>query len=199
MVNSTALIDGTLGYYQTSTDYPDTECDGERIFPTGKIRHHRIPDRKLIPHYTPDPSYATTPNASTTVEPGTITLIGLEFDNVLYPSDDIVGHRFLVSRRTESTKTVLDYGLLNLNLQIQSTTPIDTYSYKGYFGGAANLVRSNLAGFINPRSLYLKDVTNGSYFSISGIYPWFPDTGSIRYHRNNERLMCPARNIDLTV
>lgn len=37
--------------------------------------------------------------------------IGLEFSTPTYPSDDIVGHRFLTSIRNESNSTVVDAGI----------------------------------------------------------------------------------------
>lgn len=44
--------EGELAYWESSFDYPDTlSCDGERIFPTGKIRHHKMPDTTLEPHF----------------------------------------------------------------------------------------------------------------------------------------------------
>lgn len=198
MTKSTALADGTLGYYEVDNEYPDLTCDGERIFPQGNIRHHRVPDRNLVPHYTPDSSFASNVPI-TQVSPGNINLIGLQFSNVTYPHEDIVGHRFLISKRTESTKTVLDYGLMHLRTDFDTNSPVTTYSYKGYFGGPNTLLRTKLAGLINPRYLHLKDITSGTHFSIYGVYPWLPLTGSVTFNRQNERLMCPSRQIDLTV
>lgn len=40
---------GAMAYYETDVDYPDTICDGERIFPEGKIRHHKMPDSRKEP------------------------------------------------------------------------------------------------------------------------------------------------------
>lgn len=43
---------GYMAYYQSEKDYPDTvDCDGVRIYPEGKIRHHKFPDTTLVPCY----------------------------------------------------------------------------------------------------------------------------------------------------
>lgn len=94
-VRNTAKADGTLGYYEVDVNYPSTECDGQRVFPTGKIRHHRMPSRDIV-----------NVNDRTSVYP-----IGLQFSIPEYPSDDIVGHRFLVSVRNESNSTCVDGGI----------------------------------------------------------------------------------------
>jgi hypothetical protein len=113
-VRSSALPDGTLGYYEVDAEYPTLECDGVRVFPEGKIRHHVMPDRGLVPAYTDSDEFQSTvlDNPST---PANINLIGLEFSNIVYPNDDIVGHRFLVSSRSLDTKTVVEMGLIATN------------------------------------------------------------------------------------
>jgi len=105
-IESTATVEGStdfgatgkLGYWESDQSYPDILCpeDGLRIFPTGKIRQHRMPSRRLLP----------TQEGKNTIQP-----IGLSFSNVEYPDDSIVGHRFVYARRTEDTSLVLDTGV----------------------------------------------------------------------------------------
>ena len=40
---------GLMAYYEVAQEYPNVEdCTGERVFPTGSIRHHKFPDRTLV-------------------------------------------------------------------------------------------------------------------------------------------------------
>lgn len=131
---------GELAYYEACNDeYPtDTDCDGEFIYPQRKISHHKMPDTTLEPHFIFDDGV-----------PYIITL-GLDFNNIIYPDADIVSHRIYIVQRTESTKTVIDKGLIYNNVLISDgATPdfyrqphpyaIDTYddaSYSGAVPGA---------------------------------------------------------------
>lgn len=55
--SETLVTEGYMGYYECKDyDYPDKlNCDGVRVFPQGKIRHHRMPDTTLEPHYYGNP------------------------------------------------------------------------------------------------------------------------------------------------
>lgn len=111
---------GELAYYETETDYPNvTDCNGNRIYPTGKIRHHKMPDTSVEEHF----SY-TSPDDNTYIHP-----LGLEFANITYPTTDIVGHRIVYVKRDETTKTVLDKGIIYHNIKVpQSNTPDPDYA-----------------------------------------------------------------------
>jgi hypothetical protein len=98
--NTFNVSSNQLGYYETNTSYPNVECDGQRVFPEGNIRHHRMPDRKGLPTMSEDDNGNTL-----------IRLLGVEFDNVSYPHEDIVGHRFLTARRNVANTTVVDTGI----------------------------------------------------------------------------------------
>ncbi len=84
-------------------DYWGTDICGNPL--TGKrIRHHRLPDRKLIPTDTGN----------------NINLLGLEFFNIEYP----VGydsHYFSCGVKTEGDKTVLDNGIVTRQLRMPDT------------------------------------------------------------------------------
>ena len=56
------VTEGYMGYYEVKDfNYPDKkDCNGDRVFPEGKIRHHRMPDTTLEPHFYGDPSNRTT-------------------------------------------------------------------------------------------------------------------------------------------
>jgi len=111
---NTAQITGTrsgiMGYHQCKDSYyPNIlDCNGESIWGVDScgnelintpIRHHRLPDRSLVPHYD---------YASNTIRP-----LGVRFSNISYPHPDIIGHHFVRVDRDEFTKTVLGAGFLH--------------------------------------------------------------------------------------
>ena len=56
------VTEGYMGYYECKDfEYPDKkDCNGDRVFPEGKIRHHRMPDTTLEPHFYGDPDHRVT-------------------------------------------------------------------------------------------------------------------------------------------
>jgi hypothetical protein len=98
---------GYLSYWESEFDYPDFECDGERIFPEGKIRHHKMPDNALEPHFWNlwDNEY--------------ILPLGLDFYNIVAPTeyaDQVQGYYIVRAERTVDNKTVLDKGIIYHNV-----------------------------------------------------------------------------------
>ena len=98
---------GFLAYWESDLDYPNVECDGQRVFPEGKIRHHKMPDTTLEPHF-----YNIWDNMF-------ILPLGLDFYNINPPQeyeDDIAGFYIVRAERTEDNKTVLDKGIIYHNV-----------------------------------------------------------------------------------
>jgi len=101
---------GTMGYHECANAcYPAIyDCEGKSIWGVDScgnelintpIRHHRLPDRNLVPHYDYDTN--------------TIRPLGVLFSNVTYPHPDIIGHSFVRVNRDDFTKTVLAAGFLH--------------------------------------------------------------------------------------
>jgi len=100
---------GEFGFYESDdTTYPDiSDCDGDNIFGEDsegnpitsitKLRFFRFPDRRLVPHLTGASGEYIQP-------------LGVKFDNITYPSADVVGHRFCHAVRDAANKTVVDSG-----------------------------------------------------------------------------------------
>lgn len=91
---------GQMAYYESSqSTYPETlDCEGQPVWDdlAGQpIRHHRFPGRKVEPH----------------IQDGLLRHLGVTFDNVQYPSDDIVGHFFVRGTRDDAERTILDKGV----------------------------------------------------------------------------------------
>lgn len=96
-----------------------------------------------------------------------INIIGLEFDNVTYPSSDIVGHRFLLSKRDQSNSTVLDTGVA---ISPGSTGIVGqnvTYQVGGLFSfGASPSDPINIAAVVTPKVLFERSTLNPSHIEI---------------------------------
>ena len=101
---------GQTSYWESVYYYPNTEdCSGNRIYPTGKIRHHKMPDTTLEPHFINDGSNDY------------ILSLGLEFDLQAFMSflqsnlgsefDEIQGFKIARCKRDKGNKSVLDKGL----------------------------------------------------------------------------------------
>ena len=98
---NTAFV-GKMGFWEADNSvYPtNKDCDGNYIYGNlaGKpIRHHRMPDRFVEPIYQ--------------IDDGGIVAFGLEFSNIVYPDDRITGHYFVVGKRDEQNRLVLDRGV----------------------------------------------------------------------------------------
>ena len=95
---------GGMAYHECENTYPSFNCEedywgedhwGNKLTGT-PIRHHRFPCRTLIPVEGKE---------------GYVNQLGIEFDNIEYPHEDIVGHYILVGNRDEENKTVLESGI----------------------------------------------------------------------------------------
>jgi len=60
------VTEGYMGYYECKDFiYSDKkDCAGDRVFPEGRIRHHRMPDTTLEPHFYGDPDHRVTANSN---------------------------------------------------------------------------------------------------------------------------------------
>ena len=101
---------GQLAYWESDFAYPSTEdCNGNQIFPSGNIRHHKMPDTTLEPHFYNDGSNDY------------IISLGLEFDLTAFKAflqaqlgseyNDIQGFKISRAKRDKGNKSVLDKGL----------------------------------------------------------------------------------------
>lgn len=148
-VYNTAKVGGVMGYYEADSDYPDTvDCEGNRVYPEGKIRHHRMPCRKLVPIYTTEG-----------LEYVGLNFLGINVTNITYPLPNIVGHRIVMGKRDLSNTTVLDTGLLT------GANPTNTASSvfdQMPFGAESS---ETVVSFLSPKTMLGKP-QNGSYFKM---------------------------------
>lgn len=165
---------GRMGYYECSTTYPDTlDCNGESIWGDDycgdslagqPIRHHRFPCRTLEP-------------VSTNVEPALTQTVGrslgVEFSNIEYPNDDIVGHYFVRAKRDDFNKTVLDKGFMYHTSfpGIGNTSTTESFALQTLVG---NFIHDEqVYSFFSPKVLTEREYLNGSYMKLERVLSSF--------------------------
>lgn len=160
-VFNTAVIDGTFGFYETEATYPEIEdcngnsiwgedVDGNPIDSSTKIRLFRFPDRKMFPHYYDDGTNAYG------------ILYGIQFDNIIYPSSDIIGHQFCYAERDELNKTVIDSGWV---VKAARDAPTNTIQILPFFSSSD---QANNYGRYNSAEIFFnKNIMSPDYIAIS--------------------------------
>ena len=102
---------GLMGYYETENDYPDDlACNGQRVYPEGKIRHHRMPDNKIAPLFNRNIVNSTTDEENDYFK----RILGVKFTNIIPPSEyanEITGWRIVRGEKTNVDRSVLDKGI----------------------------------------------------------------------------------------
>lgn len=164
-----------MGYYEnTEQKYPSTkDCNGVSIWGSDyagnhleakPIRHHRFPDRDKLP----------------IIEDGKLNILGLAFRDITYPLLEIEGHRFVVARRDEFNKTVLDTGILarTTSKLLSNWPPYDrviqftALTWEGEFNislaGLASSISKDYFAYISPKALYQRQRAKGSHIKFLG-------------------------------
>lgn len=176
---------GIMAYHESDKDYPDTvDCTGERVFPEGKIRHHRFPDRMLTGLYsnTKDFIHTLGSNESGLLDEREdkdaivhILPIGYrplldEFFDALTDKikNDFTEWEIMVSIRNDSDKTVLDSGYLLTgypeNAKSPNTTNVSTW-FSTCQVEVEGRLRDKYAMFVSPKALFNKEYLNGSHYT----------------------------------
>jgi hypothetical protein len=160
--NNTAQADGVMGFWEASdATYPeDLDCEGNPLYGAlagQPIRHHRFPDRKLVPLH----------------EDGNINLLGIEFDNVDYPHPNIIGHYFVSVKRGQNNRTVFDRGIVSFRTSYAESVPW----IKDEGGLIGNLppflgtgMRDDVVKLTSPKILVDKEFYTDFYLKTEGAY-----------------------------
>ena len=135
---------GLMAYYEVAQEYPNVEdCTGERVFPTGSIRHHKFPDRTLVGLYSKTEERTTniynTPFDGATLlddreeDSSIVHILGIrpQLDSFFaaLPQeiiDDFPVWEIVVGVRNDSDKTVIDKGYLNNGAKVYKF-PLSTH------------------------------------------------------------------------
>lgn len=153
---------GLMGYYQITNVYPEIAgCDGDSFWGEDAygndlegtpIRHHRMPSEELF-------NLRTT--GDTTVTSGPFR-VGIQFQGVVYPNADVVGHYFVYGDRTND-KTILDKGLINMvrfdgsnTYEVKDLNDMGTGTYSTSLGVYSFISPKTLLGISPPEGTYLK-------------------------------------------
>lgn len=163
-VTSPYYTKGELGYYETcEISYPDdVDCTGNRIYPEGKIRHHRLPDTTLEENFVNDDELYT-------------IQLGLEFNNITYPDPNIVGHEFMMATIDDSNRTVIDKGIFYFNI-LDSINDQTVQSHGGswgydsaYFGNTVTFTKTQLS-FHSPITKFEGTQLAADYIKLERYY-----------------------------
>lgn len=100
---------GDMAYWESSERYPDNAADVWGNLCGKPIRHHKMPDNRVINHFT----------EATGTTDETINVLGVQFGNIEYPKDlagndvpGIVGYEILRGNR-DGEKSVVAKGLVS--------------------------------------------------------------------------------------
>lgn len=160
--NPAYSYEGEMAYWESTLDYPNSvDCDGNRVFPEGKVRYHKFPDVTLVPHNVFDDTenvYKTYP-------------LGIKFENITFPaeySNNIIGYKIVRVKRTSTNSSILDKGmftrvLTNVNLIDGSYQLWQTYPYNGNRNTAAPTVDNNYQVLHSPKTKFERNYLGGNH------------------------------------
>lgn len=116
---------GVPAYWQSSLRYPDDlDCNGDRVFPEGFIRHHKMPDATL------EPVHSQGSTGEHFVYP-----LGLVVQNVVLPPeylDELDGWEIVVAKRDAANESVFDKGVVFFGELSENTSSIQGYRNDEY-------------------------------------------------------------------
>lgn len=153
--------DGRFGYYQTNENYvnPPNFCgddywgaDSNNIpLANSPIRYHVIPDRNAEPIHT-----------STGLK-----AIGVNFSQIEYPNDDIVGHFFVTNTRNPATSVVSAKGILLHHGHRKNINDNDNYEGRYFETGSTTTHK-----LITNEYQFDKRIVSGEYVLVENEAPY---------------------------
>ena len=201
------LTRGQLSYYECrNSDYPDVrDCEGIPIFPyTGagtdadpfvmsKVRHHKMPDTTLEPHFYGNTRLGSSAIGSmgdnvhgwfSSYNQSYIVTLGVEVANVQIPesiADRVQGYRIVKALANDADKTVIDKGIIfNIHYAFNfynGITDVDTNISACAYAFQGNRFNKQLgefacahvpwSGYMKP-SKYLEDQTSTVWPNSTG-------------------------------
>lgn len=164
-IYNTAGRNGRLAYHQCKSavyenptkgfcaDYYGVDYCGNSLEGT-PIRHIKLPDRSMVALYSN----------------GKLRRLGLKFENIEYPHEDIVGHYICFSKKTVENRTVIDKGI---------ATPAaiggrnGTYNVLGFSYWTRYQV-PDLMTYVSPAMLLGDESLSGSHIKTENLYTYWP-------------------------
>ena len=114
--STTIPYEGDLAYWESEIAYPDdVDCNGDRIYPEGNIRHHKMPDATLLSNTNEDHVYGY--------------YLSIEASDIEPPeeyAEEIAGFYIVRVKRDDVNSSVLDKGLMTRMLYASQEFNIET-------------------------------------------------------------------------
>lgn len=196
--------EGHMAYFESCERYPlIKDCNGDYMYPTEEdidgniigqhVRHHRMPDSTIEPHFTvdlPNDAYVEAKeDIGQNRKPYDYTYIyplGISVNNIKVPDDIdrnfVRGFRIVYVQRTENNKTVVAKGLLHgcFRDEDENNAPylipkhgINSYEYYAFpGGGGTHAETANPTGLIgaytfhSPNTSFLKPNLTSDYLKV---------------------------------
>lgn len=185
------FAEGDMAYWESSFDYPSTlDCNDDRVFPEGKIRHHKFPDVTLVPHALIDET-----NTIWKTYP-----LGLKFTSIEYPveyADQILGYKIVREVRNNANTSVYDKGLVTTCLYSSFSEELfQPFPYNQRNGGVLSTdIHPKYSVFHSPRTKFERAATGSTHLKIdqklisvpfpSGDYIEYLETGPVEFRSNS--------------
>lgn len=166
---------GHMSYWESEEDYPDQlDCDNNRIYPTGKVRHHKFPDTTLRPAWE-----GNDPNdgfSGSVVRP-----IGIRFDTTAFEAaipaeilEDVLCWEIVRVPRDGGNITVLDKGYI----QNAPDAENDFYYDPGDPNPNCCPINPNeyhdeVVSFDSAKTLLTREPLNADYYKVERVYTNF--------------------------
>ena len=197
---------GYMAYHESNVDYPNIEdCSDnpKRIYPTGKIRHHRFPDRTLVGLYSVNQEYihplgddgipkyldARTDSEQTTY----VNILGIspDLDSFYASIPDSILNEFesweiVVAIRDEPNKTVIDGGYLTTTQFALGETNYNNTSFAAFVDlGQTAGKEDRYSEFRSLKTLFNTQFLNGTYYKNELEFPLKNDYNAVVLYKCN--------------
>lgn len=172
------FAEGEMAYWESELDYPSTvDCSNTRIYPEGKIRHHKLPDNILVPHAV------YYPLLDTSVNTWRVYPLGIKFTSIEYPAeyaDEIIGYKIVREQRNKSNTSVHDKGLLTtclVNYAEQHLVQPFPYNNQRPSTPTAGIVEPKHVTFHSPLVKFTRNSIGASHLKMEQKLISAPFTG----------------------
>lgn len=162
-----SYAEGEMAYWESTLSYPDSlDCNGERVFPEGAIRHHKLPDATLIgiSSVEQDVEY--------------IYPLGIKVFDIDIPtgySDEIDGVQIVRVKRDTTNSSVIDSGLFSRVSMHYYDSGAITLHQPGVYnsiirdGGETIEETPYAIGIHTPKLKFFKDRVSASYIKYDKV------------------------------
>lgn len=187
---------GIMGYNEQCILYPDIKnCEDEFMYPLGNVRHHRFPDRSLVPHFEsqslPDVeciiiedgkgvSNSTMPYKGDNGEEMYIFPLSIEIGNI-QPFEGIYHWEIVYVKRTDNNKTVIAKGNTHKTFYTQLTN--GQIAYHPYY---------NINSSLDFTVSIIDNGSTSAYSEVNKLVDSPEDASVYKFHSPNTAFLKPS-------